>query len=103
MATNQQATVSAANTFTSGLPIIGWYNVSVGLPSGGTGSLGGSTVTVQRSFDLGSTWRDLKQYTATAEEYGFECEGALIRIGVKTGQYVASVTVRIGHEGGMTK
>ena len=103
MAVNSQATITAANTFTTPLQIIGWYNVSVWLPSGATGTLGGSTVTVQRSFDSGATWRDLKVWQVTAEEYGFECEGALIRIGCKTAQYTASVNVRIGHEGGMTK
>lgn len=103
MPVSQTANVTAANTFTSGIQLLGWYNVSIWQPSGIVGSLGGTTVTVQRSFDSGASWRDLKQYTTTAEEYGFEPEGALIRIGVKSAQYVNAVNVRIGHEGGMTK
>ena len=103
MAVSQSATITAANTFNTSINILGWFNISVSLPSGAIGSTG-STVTVQRSFDAGTTWRDVKSYTTTAEEYGFECEGALYRIGVKTGNYGgSSVNVRLGHEGGMTK
>jgi len=83
--------------------IIGWFNISVQLTSGGVGSLGGTVVTLQRSFNNGTLWRDVKQYTLPSEEYGFEPEGALYRIGVKTAQYQASVDVRLGQEGGMTK
>jgi hypothetical protein len=103
MAVSQSATITAANTFTTPIQIIGWYNVSISRPSGVVGTLGGTTATVQRSFDKGVTWLDLKQWIVTAEEYGFEPEGSLIRVGVKTAQYVLSVNVRIGHEGGMTK
>jgi hypothetical protein len=103
MATSQAASITAANNFTTGMGLLGWYNVSVALPSGAVGSLGGTTVTLQRSFNNGTLWRDIKTFTTTAEEYGFEPEGAQIRLGVKTGQYVAAVDVRIGHEPGMTK
>lgn len=103
MAISQSASITAQNTFTTPLGVLGWYNISVSLPSGNVGSLGGTTVTVQRSFDNGTTWRDIKAYTTTAEEYGFEPEGASMRIGVKTGGYTAAVNVRLGHEPGMTK
>lgn len=103
MAISQTANITGANSFTTGMGLLGWYNVSVWLPSGAVGSLGGTTVTLQRSFDNGSTWRDIKAFTTTAEEYGFEPEGAQIRLGVKTGGYVAAVNARIGHEPGMTK
>lgn len=103
MAISQSASITAQNTFCTSIGILGWFNVSVSLPSGANGSTG-STVTVQRSFDYGTTWRDVKSYTTTIEEYGFEPEGALYRIGVKTGAYGASqVNVRLGHEGGMTR
>ena len=31
---------------------------------------GGATVTVQRSFDGGSTWKDVQAYTSDIETYG---------------------------------
>lgn len=102
MAVSQSATITAQFQFTTPLFIIGWFNISAALPSGAAGSLGGTTVTVQRSFDGGTLYRDVKQYTATSEEYGFEPEGALYRVGVKIAQYVVSVNVRVGCEPGMT-
>jgi hypothetical protein len=103
MAINQTAAITTANSWTTSIYLIGWFNISVYTPSGAVGTLGGTTVTVQRSFNNGTTWLDVKQYTATAEEYGFEPEGATYRVGVKTAQYTAAVNVRIGTEPGMTK
>lgn len=103
MAINQTAAITAQATWTTPIYLIGWFNISIYTPSGAVGSLGGTTVTVQRSFNGGTTWLDVKQYTATAEEYGFEPEGATYRVGVKATQYVAAVNVRIGTEPGMTK
>lgn len=37
------------------------------------------TVKVQRSYDQGETWGDVKSYTVNAEETGDEGEGALYR------------------------
>jgi len=101
MAISQSATITAANQFTTPMGITGWFNISVRSPSGGT-NFGGGTFTLQRSFDGGTIWRDVRRYTAPAEEYGFEPEGALYRIGAKTSEYTSSGEVRIGHEGGMT-
>jgi hypothetical protein len=56
-----------------------------------------ATVTVQRSFDDGATFRDVASFTEATEEAGFEPEGTLYRIGVKTGDYTSgTVNVRIG-------
>jgi hypothetical protein len=52
-----------------------------------------STVTVQRSFDGGNTWRDLPTtYTGTQEVDAYSVRGVVYRIGVKTGDYVAPAT-----------
>ena len=106
MATNVSSTISTQNTWSTSIYMIGWYNISVQSQSNYSlnAGLNGSTVSLQRSFDNGTKWRDIKQYTTAAEEYGFEPEGALYRIGIKTGQYgTAAVDVRIGIEPGMTK
>lgn len=96
------ATASAQNTFTSWLdPSLRLgprdetctFNVSI------SGSISGSTVTLQRSFDDGSTPLDVKAYTAIAEEIAVEPEaGVLYRIGIKTGDYVGgSVSLRLSN------
>ena len=100
MAQLSQTVITAANQFSTSSYIIGWFNVSVWRPSQTT--LGGTIVTLQRSFDKGTTWLDVKIYTAPAEEYGFEPEGATYRIGVKVTQYIATCTLRLGMEPGMT-
>ena len=101
MATLNQVVITGANQWSTSHYIIGWFNVSVWRPSNTT--LGGTIVTLQRSFDKGVTWLDVKLYTAPAEEYGFEPEGATYRVGVKTAQYSSAANVRIGTEPGMTK
>jgi len=100
MATLNQVVITGANQWSSSHFVIGWFNVSAWRP--GQTTFGGTIVTLQRSFDNGTTWLDVKLYTAPAEEYGFEPEGAIYRIGVKTSQYVATVTLRLGIEPGMT-
>lgn len=100
MATLNQVVITAQNQWSTSHYIIGWFNVSAWRP--GQVSFSGTIVTLQRSFDAGTTWLDVKLYTAPAEEYGFEPEGATYRIGVKTSGYIASVTLRLGMEPGMT-
>lgn len=103
MAINSIATIVADKNYTAPMFVLGWFNISVYLPGAApSGSLGGTTATVQRSFNSGTTWLDLKQYTVSTEEYGFEPEGALYRVGVKDLQYVASIICRLGAEPGMT-
>lgn len=86
--------IGAANVFSDAIQISPakgtFFNVSVW----GTFV---ATVTLQRSFDLGTTWLDVATYTSAKEEIRQEPEGALYRIGVKTGAYTSgTVDVRIG-------
>ena len=56
-----------------------------------------ATVTLQRSFDAGTTWLDVATYTTSKEEVRQEPEGALYRLGCKTGQFTSGpVNVRLG-------
>lgn len=84
--------VAAQNTFTEVLPLSknDRYTVSV------SGTFA-ATVTVQRSFDDGVTWLDVKTYTAAAEEDGICAEAMEMRIGVATGNYTSGTAVcRLG-------
>lgn len=88
------ASITAQNTFTSALDVQGYFSLSV------DGIAGGSIVTVQRSFDAGSTWKDVETYTADIETYGFEPEPVQYRVGVKSGEFGSGTTsVRLGREG----
>ena len=75
------ASITAQNTFTDWAAIRGNADISA---SGITNS----TVTVQRSFDGGSTIKDIESFTADFERTvdGSE-QGAVYRLGVKTGEY----------------
>jgi hypothetical protein len=97
MATLATATITAQDTWTTPVRLGGYFNFSVVAATGTPGTLGGTTVTVQRSTD-NSTWRDVDTFTSSAEDVGFDGEILWYRAGVKTGQYVASVIVRLGGE-----
>ena len=97
MATFATATITAENTWTDTVGILGYFNFSVVAATGTPGTLGGTTVTVQRSTD-NSTWRDVDTFTTSAEDVGFDGEILWYRAGVKTGDYTASVIVRLGGE-----
>ncbi len=83
--------LSAENTFSDGLYTEGAFNLSIS----GTFS---ATITVQRSFDRGSTWRDVDTFTAPIETFGSDPDPVVVyRAGVKTGDYSSgTATVRIG-------
>lgn len=83
-------TVTQENTFTDAVGLTGYFNLSI------SGTWAG-TVTVQRSYDLGSTWYDVDTWTANTEEYGLEPErGVQYRVGVKTGGHTSgSVVLRL--------
>lgn len=79
--------VTSENLFTDAMDPVGFFNISI------SGTWEG-TVTVQRSFDLGSTWFDVATWTANTEEYGFECErGVQYRAGIKTGEFGSGTAV----------
>ena len=63
--------VTAENTFSDGLYTEGAFNLSIS----GTFL---ATVTVQRSFDQGSTWRDVDTFTAPIETYGNDPEPVVV-------------------------
>lgn len=83
--------ITAQNTFSDGLYIEEGFNLSI------SGTFV-ATVTVQRSFDQGSTWRDVDTFTAPIETAGFDPEPVVVyRAGVKTGDFTSgTVSIRIG-------
>lgn len=73
--------ITAENQFTDAAEIVGFFNISISNTWSGT-------VTVQRSFDSGSTWYDVATWKVNTQEYGFECErGVQYRAGIKTGEF----------------
>ena len=75
--------ISAENTFTGNKEVYGPCDISIS----GTFE---ATVTLQRSFDEGSTWLDVDTWTAPAESYFTEKrQNVLYRIGIKTGDYTS--------------
>lgn len=81
-------TLSAQNTFTDAILIIGDFNLSI------SGTFV-ATVTVQRSTD-GTTWRDVDTWTAPSEEVGYDPMQNFYRAGIKTGGYTSgSATIQI--------
>jgi hypothetical protein len=85
------ATITAQNTFSDGLYTKGSFNLSIW----GTFV---ATITVQRSFDLGSTWLDVDTFDAPIETVGTDPEAVVVyRAGVKTGDFTSgTVNIRIG-------
>ncbi len=78
------------NRFTDPLDLQGDFNLSL------SGDWVG-TVTVQRSFDGGTTWLDVAEFTVNGEFVGNEPEpGVKYRVGVKPGDYTSgTVTGRL--------
>lgn len=81
-------TLSAQNTFTDSIYIIGNFNLSIS----GTFS---ATVTVQRSTD-DTNWRDVDTFVAPAEQVGYDPIKGYYRAGIKTGGYTSgSATIQM--------
>ena len=79
--------ISTDNLFTAPTNLQSYFNLSI------SGTWQG-TLTVQRSFDFGSTWYDVKNWTANTQEYGFEPEGGVwYKAGIKTGNYTSGICV----------
>ena len=79
--------VTGENQFTDAVGLTGYFNMSIS----GTWV---ATVTLQRSFDEGSSWLDVDTRTANTEEYGLEPEtGVQYRIGVKTSGFTSGTAV----------
>jgi hypothetical protein len=86
-------TLSAENTFTDAVLIIGDFNISI---AASTLPAFSGTVTAQRSTD-GTVWRDVDTWVSTsAEEVGYDPMKMYYRAGIKTGNYSAgSVTITL--------
>lgn len=79
--------IASENLFTDAAEIHGYFNISI------SGTWAG-TVTVQRSFDSGSTWFDVATWTDNTQEYGFEPERDVqYRAGIKTGDFESGTAV----------
>ena len=90
---SQVLAIAAANTFCPAIPMNqdATFNISVwGIFVG--------TVTLQRSFDGGTTWLNVTNYSVPTEDQGHENEtGVLYRLGIMTGNYTSgTANVRIG-------
>lgn len=89
---DESLAISAQNTFTPWVALLGDFNLSI------SGTWVG-TVTIQRSFDGGTTALDVENYIANAEDRGSEPRGqgyVLYRAGFKTGAYTSgTANVRI--------
>lgn len=86
------ASVAAQNTFTNLLTVSKNELISVSIS--GTFS---ATVSLQRSFDGGTTWFDVFQSTTPAQKTYQADETCKIRLGVKTGDYTSGTAVcRLG-------
>ena len=79
------ASISAQNSFSDSLNLVGHFNLSI------SGTFA-ATVTVQRSFD-NTNWFDVDTFTAPIETYGFDPSQCYYRAGVKTGEYTSGTAV----------
>ena len=77
----QTRSISAENQFTDSVELTGHFNISIS-------GIWDARVTVQRSFDKGSTWYDVATWEENTQEYGLEVErGVYYRAGIKPGEY----------------
>ena len=84
--------ISAENTFSDPIEVKGTFDLSIA----GTFV---ATVTVQRSFDGGSSWSDVETFTAPIETYGVQPTYANYRVGVATGDYGSGTVTVTLYEG----
>ena len=82
-------TITNSDQFTDSVRLSGYFNLSV------SGTWVG-TLTVQRSWDKGSTWLDVDTFTTNTEEYGLEPEHSNVvyyRLGAKADQFTSGSAV----------
>ena len=86
-------TISAADSWTDPVHIIGDFNLSI---VASTSPAFSGTVTVQRSSD-GTNWRDVDTWVSvSSEEVGYDPMKNYYRGGIKTGEYTAgSVSITL--------
>lgn len=87
----QERTITDKAQFTDATVMYSYFNLSI------SGTWTG-TITCQRSFDAGQSWRDIASWTANTEEYGFEPERFVYyQVGVKaSSNFSGNATVRLG-------
>ena len=77
----QTRSIAAENLFSDAVEFKGFFNISIS-------GVWDGIVTVQRSFDSGSTWLDVAEWDENTQEYGLEIErGIYYRVGIKAGDY----------------
>lgn len=93
MSDYKTATITAQNEFTDAHEFNGEFNVSV------SGTFV-ATVTIQRSYNGGTTWNDVQDWIEPVEGLARDAKdatGILYRAGVKTGDYTSgTINVRLG-------
>lgn len=87
-------TITAENQFSDALTLRVGEKASISINSTAISA----TLHVQRTFDGGTTWLDVKSYTANAQETYEADEPCSIRIGCKTGNFTSqtALVVRLG-------
>jgi len=79
------SSLSAEDTFTDPLNLVGYFNLSI------SGTFV-ATITVQRSFDK-INWFDVDTFISPIETYGFDPSQLYYRAGIKTGAYTSGTAV----------
>ena len=81
------ASLTAQNTYTAPLRVLGEANIWI------SGTWAG-TITLQATYDDGATWIDVQAYTANAIDVLYEPEvGIAYRLGFKAGAYTSGTAV----------
>jgi len=83
----KEKSITGENQYSGSVPLGGLFNFSLS----GTWQ---AIVTVQRSFDGGSTWFDVATFGTPGEYVGHEVEkDGRYRFGVKTGDYTSGTII----------
>jgi hypothetical protein len=84
-----ESTITSSNTYTTALTVRpGKADFSVYMT-------GVATVHLQRSFDSGTTWKDVNSYTGSTEATITEAALVQYRAGIKTGNYTSGSAICI--------
>ena len=81
------ASLTAANTYTAPVRVLGEANIWI------SGTWAG-TITLQATYDEGATWIDVQNYTGNVVDVLYEPEvGIEYRIGFKSGEYTSGTSI----------
>ena len=88
------ASVTAENNFTDSISPNPWSGETYGYLNISVSGTWSATVTLQRSFDDGTTWLDTDTWTSNVQTSLTDYEGGVLyRIGVKTGDFSSGTVV----------